>query len=170
MSSAWHVLAYFSNKLRSRLFVRHIFPLARGEKHIFCVTRVPTKLATAISFDLPKTSGTISFFPFFLRIQYYFTSTRMYRMQLITTLSNESFWCPKYLIILSSQTSPLSDSSHIFYSGIFWFMSRSYTIYSDSFILSACRISSCLLDFYFWIQRTLQMSGNEVESFYICCY
>jgi len=43
-----------------------IFSHSWGGEHIFCVTRVQTKVATVIPFDLPRTSGTISFsFPFF---------------------------------------------------------------------------------------------------------
>lgn len=52
---------HFCNKLRSRLLVRHTFPQQQGKKHIFRTTRVQTKLATALSFDLPRTSGTFPF-------------------------------------------------------------------------------------------------------------
>ena len=75
--------------------------------------------------------------------------TLMYRMPLITTMSKESFWCPRFLRGLSSQTSTLSGSSYTFYSGTLWLISRSNTVYSENFILSPFRISSCLLVSHF---------------------
>ena len=89
----------------------------------------------------------------------------MYHLQLITTLGKESFWCPRFVSGLSSQTSALSGSSSIFFI-------RAYSgLYLDriSFILRFlfCQRFEFPLAFYFPFLNAQDFTVivNEIESF-----
>jgi hypothetical protein len=112
-----YLLTSVTNCVLACLFVI-IFPTSKGEKHIFCATRVQLNQQLRYLLTWPEHLAPSPRVSVFLGIQYNFTSNRMLhriQRQLITTLGSVSFSC-----LLLRQMSLFNGQQPCFAFGIFW--------------------------------------------------